>query len=59
MRIIRKTESEENNGIWKNHFIHFIRDPKGITYVRLILKIESDAKMAVPNGVSKTQVLSD
>ena len=32
MRIIRKTESEENNGIWKNHFIHFIRDPKGITY---------------------------
>ena len=25
--------------------IHFIRDPKGITYVRFILKIESDAKM--------------
>ena len=44
---------------WKILYIHFIRDPKGITYVRLILKIESDAKMAVPNGVSKTQVLSD
>ena len=36
---------------WKILYIHFIRDPKGITYVRLILKIESDAKMAVPNGV--------
>ena len=34
---------------WKILYIHFIRDPKGITYVRLILKIESDAKMAVPN----------
>ena len=32
LRIIRKTESEENNGILKNHFKHFIRDPKGITY---------------------------
>ena len=34
---------------WKILYIHFIRDPKGITYVRLILKIESDAKMAGPN----------
>ena len=33
---------------WKILYIHFIRDPKGITYVRLILKIESDAKMAGP-----------
>ena len=30
---------------WKILYIHFIRDPKGITYVRFILKIESDAKM--------------
>ena len=33
---------------WKILYIHFIRDPKGITYVRFILKIESDAKMACP-----------
>ena len=35
--------------IWKILYIHLIRDPKGITYVRFILKIESDAKMRLAN----------
>ena len=40
---------------WKILYIHFIRDPKGMTYVRFILKIESDAKMIVPNHTFKTK----
>ena len=36
---------------WKILYIHFIRDPKGITYVRFILKIESDAKMRLAREV--------
>ena len=36
---------------WKILYIHFIRDPKGTTYVRFILKIESDAKMACTNDI--------
>ena len=30
---------------WKILYIHFIRDPKGITYVGLFLQIECNAKM--------------
>ena len=33
---------------WKIFYIHFIRDPKGITYVAFFLKIESHAKMRLP-----------
>ena len=37
---------------WKIFYIHFIRDPKGITYIRFILKIASDAKMRLANALS-------
>ena len=38
---------------WKILYIHFIRDPKGITYARFILKIESDAKMRLASGMTR------
>ena len=43
LRTIRKTELEENDGIFL--YIHFIRDPKGITYEGFFLQIKSHAKM--------------
>ena len=36
---------------------HFIRDPKGITYVRFFLQIESDAEMIVPNQIGQNPIL--
>ena len=41
----RKTELEENDGILKNPLLHFIWDPKGVTYVGFFLHIKSHAKM--------------
>ena len=35
---------------WKIFYIHFIRDPKGITYVAFFLQIESHAKMTWSTG---------
>ena len=50
-------------------YIHVIRDPKGTTYVRFILKIESDAKMAgsdlmgtwvkIPQNMVARQMIDD
>ena len=34
---------------WKILYTHFIRDPKGITYVAFFPQIESHAKMRLPN----------
>ena len=33
---------------WKILYTHFIRDPKGITYVAFFPQIESHAKMRLP-----------
>ena len=49
LRTIRETELEENNGILKNLYRHFIRDPKGTTYVGFFLQIKSHAKMRWSN----------
>ena len=37
---------------WKTLYIHFIREPKGITYVAFFLKIESHAKMRLPSELT-------